>query len=361
MIPRWKIRLFWTLVFSALISGAIKILDRPEPGLNFLPTAKEFNDYSQKEALKFSIYQVLFDYGIRVDWLAGDSRYKTVRIPADLPLTEPYVDLLFNIRNLGGQLLKAETNPKGDKMVIEVGLNDEALFQLTLVSDASLKRVGGKIAIVIDDFGYVFSSLVKQFLNLNHKITYAILPGLQFSKEIADTAFKKNREIMIHMPMEPKNGKVKKDDYILLTSMSEQEIRERLRKAISAIPHAQGLNNHMGSLATENSQLLQVAMDEIKKAGLFFLDSRTDFKTLAYSWAQKMAVPCSINDTFLDRIQEEPFIRQRLYLLAEIASKNGQAIGIGHPNKWTLKVLQEELPKLERKGFKFVNISKVVK
>jgi polysaccharide deacetylase 2 family uncharacterized protein YibQ len=47
--------------------------------------------------------------------------------------------------------------------------------------------------------------------------------------------------------------------------------------------------------------------------------------------------------------------------LAEIASRKGFAIGIGHPKKVTLKVLQKELPKLEKKGYKFVNISEVVK
>ncbi len=349
------------LIAIMSILGIIKFLDRPGPGIDFFPIDGNINDFSQKEALRFSVYQVLFDCGVRVDWFSGDNYFKKVRIPSDLPLFEPYADLVANFRELGGQLLKAETNPAWDKMVIEVGLNDESLFEITLVSDTSLKRVAGEIAIVIDDFGYSFESLAKGFINFKQNITLAILPGLKYSKQIAEAAYENNREVMIHLPMEPQKGKVKLDDFILLTKMSEQEIKKRVRKAISSIPHVKGLNNHKGSLATKDEQLLSALLTEIHESGLFFLDSRTVAKTLAYSRAQKMNIACGINDTFLDAIQEAPFIREQINLLAEIASKNGHAIGIGHPNKLTLKVLQEEIPKLERKGFKFVNVSKVVK
>lgn len=360
-IPRWKVRLFWTLLISNLILGAIKVLDQPEPGLNLLPQSAGNSVLSQKEALKFSVYRVLFDFGIRVDWIGGSSQFKTVRIPRGLSPLVPYAALVTKFRELGGTILKAESNPQGDKMVLEVGINNEPLLQLTLVYDPNLVRVGGKIAIVIDDFGYSHNSLVKRFLNLDQKITFSIIPGLPKSQIIAQGAFENKREVMIHLPMEPKNGKVKDYEFMLFTHMKPKEIRERIRRAIRSIPHATALNNHMGSKATVHEPLLSILMEELKEAGLYFLDSRTNAKSLAYSWAQKMKIPSGINNTFLDAINEEPFIRQQIYLLAEIATRKGYAIGIGHPSPLTLKILQDEMPKLISRGFKFVSISEVVR
>lgn len=341
---------------------AIKMLDRPEPGLNFFPNSRRMTNDQRREALKFSAYNVLFDFGIRVDWISGHSRFKTVRVPEDLAMIEPYVAIMAKIEKLGGTILKAETNPFGDRMVVEVGLGNESLFQLTLIKDSNLRRTKGRIAIVIDDFGYSFGSRVEGFLALNQEITFSVLPGLDFSEKIALAAVDRDREVMIHLPMEPKNGKFNHNDYdyALLTGMNETEIRKRVRTAISSVSFAKGLNNHMGSMATENDELLSILMDEIKKANLFFLDSMTTPNSKGFSWAQKLKVPCALNNTFLDAIEEEPFIRQQVNLLAEIAARTGEAIGIGHPHELTLKILQEELPKLERRGFQFVSVSEIV-
>jgi len=359
-LPRWKTKLFWSLSVLCLILTSLKLLDRPEPGLSFFSSSVT-NDYSQEEALKFSVYRVLFDFGIRVDWITGDHRSKTVLVPADLPIVAPYTTLITRFGELGGTLIKAESNPAGDRLTVEVGLKGKSLFQVTLLKDPELKRFAGKIAIVIDDFGYSFSSLVKGFINLDQEITLSILPGLDYSKKIAQAGFEAKQEVILHLPMEAKNDEVGFDGLTLRTGLSETEIRDRVRKAVRGLPHITGLNNHMGSLATEDEKLLSVMMDEVKKIGLFFLDSHTNFKTRAYGVAGKKGVPCAINDTFLDAIEEEPFIREQVYLLAEIASRNGQAIGIGHPEKLTLKVLKKELPKLERRGFRFVGVSELVK
>ncbi len=359
-LPRWKMRLLWSLLVLCLILTSLKLLDGPKPALSFF-SSSEVNDDSQEEALKLSVYGVLFDFGIQVDWITGDSHFKTVLVPADLPIVVPYTALVTRFGELGGALIKAESNPGGDRLTVEVGLKGKSLFQVTLLKDPELRRLAGKIAIVIDDFGYSFSSLVKGFIELDQEITLSILPGLDYSRKIAQAGFDAKQGVILHLPMEAKNDEVGFDDLILRTGLSETEIRDRVRKAVRGLPHIIGLNNHMGSLATEDEKLLSVMMDEVKRSGLFFLDSHTNFKTRAYSVAGKRGVPCAINDTFLDAIAEEPFIREQVYLLAEIASRKGQAIGIGHPEKLTLQVLKEELPKLERRGFQFVSVAELVK
>jgi polysaccharide deacetylase 2 family uncharacterized protein YibQ len=44
-----------------------------------------------------------------------------------------------------------------------------------------------------------------------------------------------------------------------------------------------------------------------------------------------------------------------------LADEKGWAIGIGHDRRNTLEVLKEEMPKLEKEGYKFVYVSELVK
>lgn len=362
MMPRWKINFFGTLLAICLILSAIRLLDRPEPGLNFFPPTAYLSEHERKEKIRFSIYEVLFDYGIRVDWIKGDSQIKTVRVPGDLAMVEPYVALVSRVQELGGHLVQAETNPFQDRMTVTATYKSEPMFQLTFVKEPELLRTNGKIAIVIDDFGYTNSSLVQDFINLPQKINYAVIPGLTYSAEIAQAVAEKKRDVLVHLPMEPRNGKFDVDDYdySLLVEMDANQIRERVQSAIRSLPQAVGLNNHMGSMATENGDLLAILMEALKESGLFFLDSRTSANSQAFAWAKKMQVPCSLNNVFLDKIEEEPFIQGQLTLLGEMSARAGTAIGIGHPNELTLKVLQAELPKLEKRGFQFVSLSQIV-
>jgi len=47
--------------------------------------------------------------------------------------------------------------------------------------------------------------------------------------------------------------------------------------------------------------------------------------------------------------------------LVKEVDEMGQAIGIGHDRKNTLKVLKEQLPRLAEEGYQFVFVSEVVK
>lgn len=358
-IPKWKYQLFRGLVVLFLLLAAadayLLFFHKPQHP----PAEAAAGDINAR--LRDSIYDVLFDFNISVDWISGNNRFKTVRIPADLPMVEPYTALAERFQQLGGKLLKATSNPSGTEMSLEVGDGQKALFRLRLLRDPSLHRVGGKIALVIDDFGYSLSNSVREFLTLPQPVTVSILPGLTYSKKIARLAHDNGLEVLVHLPMQPQSGDYRKDDYIILKGMNAAEIRRRVRRSIQAIPFATGLNNHKGSLATTDSKIMNAVLDELKKRKYYFLDSRTSDKSVAYALARKKKLPCLFNNTFLDAIQEEPFVRQQLNLLAEMATKNGFAVGIGHPHEVTLAVLKEACPMLEKRGFQFVSLSELIK
>ena len=65
-------------------------------------------------------------------------------------------------------------------------------------------------------------------------------------------------------------------------------------------------------------------------------------------------------DIFLDNDLDEEKIRTQMLKLADVAARKGIAIGIGHVKPQTLAVLQREIPDLQKKGFRFEFVSRLV-
>ena len=110
------------------------------------------------------------------------------------------------------------------------------LLFITLVAIIFTQDVNAKnaqIAIIIDDIGYRQSDAAA--LTLPGKISYAILPHTPFGKTLAELAFKKNQDVILHIPMEAENGK-KLGPGALTSAMSEQAIRQELSLAFAEIP-----------------------------------------------------------------------------------------------------------------------------
>ena len=143
--------------------------------------------------------------------------------------------------------------------------------------------------------------------------------------------------------------------------MTAEEIRSRVRKARALLPYAVGMNNHMGSRATQDEALLQALFDELQGTNYFFLDSRTIESTKAYTLAKSNGIEAVLNDTFLDSVEELEAVRKKVWRLAEIAEGRGVAIGIGHQYSATLQALQEIVPVLQQRGFEFVTLDQLLR
>ncbi len=216
-----------------------------------------------------------------------------------------------------------------------------------------------KVAIIIDDLGYDLL-IAQKFLRLDPSLTFSIIPHTPFQKRIAEAARKNGRELMVHLPMEPNEfPRVDPGPGALLISMSPDCLIEQLRKNLDTIPDAIGVNSHMGSrLTTESTQIYQV-FSILKKRNLFFIDSFTTPHSVCKASARLLKLPFAQRDVFIDHRQEITFIRKQILHLVKIAQKHGEAVGIAHPYKITLAVLEEMLPEI-KKNVKIVPASKVV-
>ena len=86
---------------------------------------------------------------------------------------------------------------------------------------------------------------------------------------------------------------------------------------------------------------MQAVCRVLKDYGVFFLDSLTSPKSVAYNTAIAAGLRAAKNDEFLDdgtNRREE--VDARLRELVATAQKKGFAIGIGHPHPWTLDALR---------------------
>jgi uncharacterized protein len=121
-----------------------------------------------------------------------------------------------------------------------------------------------------------------------------------------------------------------------------------------------GVNNHQGSRATSDPALMQALMPLLGKRGLFFIDSRTEAKTVAYETAKRDGLRAASRKVFLDDTAKRDAIIGQLRLAARDATRDGFTIAIGHPRPETIAALAEEVPRLESRGFTFVFASDVV-
>lgn len=220
---------------------------------------------------------------------------------------------------------------------------------------------GNTIVIVIDDFGYRNDTVLDGFMDLNERLTYAVIPGHTYSVSTASIALERGFEVLIHMPMEALGPAPGELEYRLKLAMSSDEIRRRMRVALRTLPMAAGVNNHQGSAATGDKRVMGVVGSELKRADKFFLDSITSARSVAEVTMKIHGVPTAHRDVFLDNYDDVDYIRQQVYILADIARSQGFAVGIGHVRYKTLLVLREAIPSLKEDGFEFAYVSQVVR
>jgi len=219
--------------------------------------------------------------------------------------------------------------------------------------------VKGKIAIVLDDWGYNLNNL-GALQEIKYPLTVSILPNLGFSKRVAQEAHRKGFEAILHLPMEPYE-KYRLERNTIKVSMSEQEIKNILVNDLESMPYLEGVSNHMGSRATADARTIEIILKELKKRRLYFLDSFVVAQSVCFDIAQKTHTGYARRDIFLDNSLDQDYIKAQLIKLKNRASVYGSAIGIGHDRKATLEVLAQEMPRLAKEGYKFVFVSELAK
>ena len=216
------------------------------------------------------------------------------------------------------------------------------------------------IAIVIDDLG-LRRAAADRAIALPAPLTLSFMTYAKGLPGMADAAHEAGHELLLHVPMEPKDSRYDPGPKVLKVGMTQDEIEARLRWGMARFDGFVGINNHMGSRFTAAPEGMAVVMRALRERDLLFLDSMTSGSSVAWKAAARNGVPFARRDIFLDHANRTPeAIRGQLEALERIARQRGYAVGIGHPHTATLEVLEAWLPEARKRGFALVPISAIV-
>jgi len=218
-----------------------------------------------------------------------------------------------------------------------------------------------RVAIVIDDIGR-HEKPVEKLLKVGIPLTFSILPGLPHSRSIAETVNEAGYEVMLHLPMEPEDGRRNNPGRnALMLSHTDEEVRRLLKGMINDTPHIAGINNHMGSRFTKDREKMSVVLGQVRDSGLYFIDSFTTPDSVAFERARELGMRSGARDLFLDNERDVEKIKGQLRRAVRLAKKNGGAIVIGHPYPQTIEAIGESADDFREAGVELVFASKMVR
>jgi len=291
----------------------------------------------------------------------------------NVPIDKSEMDLVY-----ANMIFKGELERNGAKFIKGMDTKEKQTllfsfpdsakqYQINIYYDSKLylnKQKKRTISIVVDDFGTIGGELLSGFLALDKEVCFAIFPDEQYSVQTMNLAKEQGRITIIHIPMEPIGyPEVNPGKNPILVQYDTHQIDKILSRAIEQLPCCEGVNNHMGSLATTDEDVMNAVMATLKNHNKFYLDSRTSNVSVAYSVAQKNHLRSYRNDLFLD----SPNISQstmdaKLNQIIELSNRNQNVIAITHcHNSDKLDYLKRIISRLKAAGFTLIPLTDIDK
>jgi polysaccharide deacetylase 2 family uncharacterized protein YibQ len=330
--------------------------------INVLNINKIFHDYFLDEENKYH-FKLDIDEA-RFDGLIAKIKEITGQLQGSLDLKE-----IQGLANKSIMLYEVKLNREVTHLLLITKLRPAAAMKEPKEKPIEKPKVKPKgkisgpprIAFIIDDIGaYEIGPL--ELKRLDIPITASVLPDSRRVREVVHWLNEYHLKVMIHLPMQPTNSNGKRYDpkEVITIYSTDQQIRALIQRAKQAVPIAEGMNNHEGSLVTTNRQLMTRVLKIVKEEGLFFVDSRTIGGTVAYEVARELNIKAAHKDVFLDHIPDYSHSIAQIRTLVDFALQKGRAIAIGHPLESTLRAIHDSIDYIKKKGVKIVYVKELL-
>ncbi|MCE5248772.1 divergent polysaccharide deacetylase family protein [bacterium] len=285
----------------------------------------------------------------------------TVKVPENISLTLLNLKITMLTRNMGGSVFQGLEGSNGATLTITLGSGKTPTDIVILKKSPGIELRQAKMAIIIDDLGIRNIDSARRFCALQQIVTLSVLPFQPHTSQVVDLARESGNPYILHMPMEPQSSEANPGEGAIRVGDTKQVMVEKLTKAFRSVRGAEGMNNHMGSKATESLRTMEIVMEFLSSNNYFFIDSRTSLNTVGYSLSHKAGVKSAIIDGYLDVADNQAAIEKKLDNLAAHALDTGSSVVIGHDKPNTLAVIERKLPELEKKGITFVKITDLLR
>lgn len=236
-----------------------------------------------------------------------------------------------------------------DEGVLELRLNGRLSHSFHFpgrereLADLARPLPAAALVLVIDDLGQSLEA-AEALAALPFPVTLALWPRASGTGAAANLAGQRGLDCLVHMPMEPlpraDGSRPKPGAGALFTDMSPQALAAALEPALSAVPTALGLNNHMGSRFTGSASASRQLCAQLAGRGFAVLDSLTSPHSRLAEAARAAGLVSVTRAVFLDTNRKTDAILAALDAAAARARSGGFAVAIGHPYPETLSALR---------------------
>lgn len=236
-----------------------------------------------------------------------------------------------------------------DEGVLELRLNGRLSHSFYFpgrereLADLARPLPAAALVLVIDDLGQSLEA-AEALAALPFPVTLALWPRASGTGAAANLAEQRGLDCLVHMPMEPlpraDGSRPKPGAGALFTDMSPQALAAALEPALSAVPTALGLNNHMGSRFTGSASASRQLCAQLAGRGFAVLDSLTSPHSRLAEAARAAGLVSVTRAVFLDTQRKTDAILAALDAAAARARSGGFAVAIGHPYPETLSALR---------------------
>lgn len=203
--------------------------------------------------------------------------------------------------------------------------------------NADTKRQKPKLCIIIDDMAS--REQVNELKATGLKLTPSFFPADKNHPKTPSLA----REFdffMVHLPLMAIRYTYEERE-TLSPSDSQEQINAKIAQIVRDFSGVKFINNHTGSLFTNDTQAMRRLFRALKEHNLIFVDSRTIGSSKGALVSREFNQTPIKRDIFLDNENDINAIKAKIKKAVQIAHKKGFAIAIAHPKKNTFKALKQ--------------------
>jgi polysaccharide deacetylase 2 family uncharacterized protein YibQ len=272
----------------------------------------------------------------------------------------------------GGAVLSGhETVGPHREMIVRlvVGLPHRATHEILLVRPSSSNETasapaGGRLAVVVYGFGEDPREAMR-FFSLPAPFAVAIPAGATWSPSVFQAAREAQREIVLHLPLEPINyPQVDPGPGAILVTMKPSKIDALLDKYLEQAGPVVAVANLMGSLATQDMPVMTAVFTKLHERGVPFLHVQPAAGSVCKSLAASTGVAYDEPDAVIDgetRRDTRRALDTRWQSVLRTVRRRGQGIVFVRATDLTREWLPEALSARKLQGIEVVPLTALVR
>jgi polysaccharide deacetylase 2 family uncharacterized protein YibQ len=217
-----------------------------------------------------------------------------------------------------------------------------------------------RLAVVGEIDGDTSYQSIVSFLSIQEPLTISLVPIKKRSALTAQLAEQYHKEVVIRLPLEPM-GKIP-DDFagkVILVHFSKEIIQSVLADAQKMIPNFSGFENLWGSRALEDSRVMGIIAENIKKTHGYFIESRTTKNSVLPRLSETLGFPLREIGSSIAETTKQAAVEKQLYLCAATAQANGSMIVSIPINPQSVAALKASIPWLKQNGIRLAAVSEI--